>query len=114
MLDLSFIERQQYKNGDLVVGDLEKLGWAMYRSRYVESHLETEIRNICGKGTWHAIGDSDNTRMMKYQTSSTVPKSWKSKTLATMFENIKLNIFDNVLPNKKYKWGGKYAQESGY
>ena len=90
MLDLSFIERQQYKNGDLMVGDLEKLGWAMYRSRYVESFLETEIRNICGKGVWHAIGDLNNTRMMNYQTISILPRTWKSPTLTTMFESIKI------------------------
>ena len=104
VLDLSFIEREQYKNGELVVGDLKKLGWAMFRSRYLESHHETAIRNICGKWVWHAIGDSENTRMMKYQTSSVLPKSWRQPTLATMFESIKLNIFDNVLPNTKYTW----------
>jgi len=76
----------------------------MFRSRYLESHHETAIRNICGKGVWHAIGDLDNTRMMKYQTSSIVPRTLKSPTLSTMFENIKLNIFDNVLPNTKYTW----------
>ena len=102
VLDLTFLERNQYAVGDTVAGDLNKMGWVLLRSRCVESHHETEMRNICGKGNWYAIGDSDDTRMMKYQTSSTVPKSWKSKTLEAMFTSIKINIFDKVLPNKEY------------
>jgi len=104
VLDLSFIECGQYKNGELVVGDLQKLGWAMYRSRYMGTFNETLIRNIIGKGAWHAIGDSNNTRMMKYDTSSVPSKAWKSPGLKDMFQAIKENIFDKVLPNNKYIW----------
>ena len=102
VLSLSFLERKQYANGDTVAGDLNKMGWVLLRSRCVELHHETEIRNICGRGKWYAIGDSDDTRMMKYQTSSTFPKAWKQPNLQTMFSSIKTNIFDKVLPNKGY------------
>ena len=82
------MERKQCANDDTVAGDLNKMGWVLLRSRCVELHHETEIKNICGKGKWYAIGDSDDTRMMKYQTSSTIPNSWKTKTLEVMFTSI--------------------------
>ena len=40
--------------------------------------------------------------MMKYQTSSTVPKAWKEPNLQAMFRSIKTNIFNKVLPNEEY------------
>ena len=102
VVDLSSLKSNQYTNGETVLGDLNKLGWVLLRSRCINRAHETEIRNIIGKGKWCAIGDSDDTRMMKYQTSTTVPKAWKEPLLLAMFKSIKTNIFNKVLPNDGY------------
>jgi len=105
VVELSDLSRNAYANGQKIIGDIDKYGWAVHRSRYINGAEETEIRNICGKGGWTSICTSSNTRMLKYQLGSKIPKTWKSAGLKEMFKTIKEEIFDKVLPSANYDFG---------
>ena len=62
-----------YANDEIVLGDLTKYGWVVVRSRHINAGVETDIRNICGRGSWYTI---EKHRLMKYQTSTPRSSKW--------------------------------------
>ena len=100
-LDLTTLTSDQYANGAPVIGDLTKLGWQVFRSFHIHSGVESEIRNICGRGDWHTI---DKHRLMKYQTSTHRPPRWKEGKLKEAFAPLSSNILNYNLPTEDYQF----------
>ena len=96
VFDLSFLQSNQYANGEVILGDLEKYGWCVYRSNNISDIVESEIKNICARGTsWTRIHGK---RLMKYAKCATYPQAWESPAIKKMWTDIKTNIFDKRLP----------------
>ena len=79
VFDLSFLQSNQYANGEVILGDLEKYGWCVYRSNNISDIVESEIKNICARGTsWTRIHGK---RLMKYAKCATYPQAWESPAI---------------------------------
>ena len=97
--DLSKVSLSCYQNGTKIIGDLNKIGWAVYRSRLIGDREESEIRNICGRGQWQKISQQ---RVMKYKSTSPRPAVWNEELLAKFKRNLKSEILDANLGTNNY------------
>ena len=81
------------------LGDLKKLGWAVFCSHLIGDLEESLICNICDSGQWKTISQK---RVMKYKSSSTRPTTWNSELLSNFRNNFKSLVLDQNLGTNNY------------
>ena len=106
VIDLRGIQPHSYSPCDRIIGDLEKLGWEVYRTPRVSADMEEEIRQISKlgqgwDGRWFKVDVSAPNRLMKYMPSSKLPVEWKTGLPEEFLRNIKRQLLEKVLNNRK-------------
>ena len=99
ILDLSHLSHQQCECGETIVCGLDKYGWVGGRGVDVDSNIKSEINIMCSRVNWWTI---ETHCMMKYTRSTLYPKLWYSDCITRLFDNLKVEIRDKVLPTKYY------------
>ena len=106
LIDLRGIQPFSYSPGDRIIGDIEMLGWEVFRTPRVSADMEEEIRQISKLGNgwdgrWFPVDVNGPARVMKYKPSSKLPVEWNTGLPEEFIRNIKRQLLEKVLNNRK-------------
>ena len=104
VIDLSDVPSSSYNPGDIIIGDLEQLGWVVVRGVRVTEQTYAAIDKVSKvgatkDGSWTSIEDHGGNRQMKYSHTQKVnrDKHWKQKECNQFLVDVKEKILDRVL-----------------
>ena len=97
--------------GDVIVGDLDNLGWIVVEGNKLTNNVMSDIVAIGNKGgdsknKWHRIGNNQE-RYQKFNSTMDVDRFYLEANVDTksFLRQIKTFLSDRNLPNKKYVIG---------
>ena len=96
-IDLSNITG--YQAGETIMGNLVACGWVVLRGVEVSDGVMNKISTIASKGNWNSISTETN-REMKYNSTSTTPKTWNDIELVQFQADITKKLLSRLLPSK--------------
>ena len=105
-LDLTVVSSTSYAPGDVIIGDLDKVGWVVVRgvSRRMSDSVGKIMEIAETHGNWFEI-DNQRGRKMMYDHQSLLSFKWYDEEVTSFTAQIKRRILKRNLPHKDYILG---------
>jgi hypothetical protein len=100
-LDLSNVDTNKFKNGEIIKGDLNSLGWVVIKSDLIDMSTENHIKQIAYDDKhWYKVGKQPS-RQMKFNSFDNPGVKWCINPLKAFLLNLK-KLIDPCMPNNNY------------
>ena len=107
VIDLSHINMDGYNSGDIIIGDINDVGWIVVKGNPMNDYVKRNLNAIDETDGWNHI-ERNTDRMMKFSPHQSELNMFMlacSARTQQFLKSLKTSVLDKHLPSKSYIFG---------